>query len=135
MAENVNNGKPAMETRVHTIEQRLNGVEHSVEILSQDVRNLTQGFVTFQGDLKTFMATQNATKPMSVKDMIYMVIGVGTVVSMGAGLFFFIIDARVGAATARTTAFVDEVTKDGKLFVELHDLKTRVGNLELKSKP
>jgi hypothetical protein len=120
----------SVESRVQTVEQRLNGVEHSVESLSRDVRALAGGFTEFQGEFKAFIVEQKATKPAPIKDLLYLAIAIGTIISMVITALWFFVDVRVGFATVRTNSFVEEMTHNGKIFVDIHDLNTRLSRIE-----
>jgi len=127
-----------MDARVSAVENRLDGVEKSVETLSHDVRGVSTNVSSVHEDLKIFMVEQRTEhrniKPRSWVEIVRMITTVGTLVGMLGFSIYFLIDAKTKSSTELSDKFISQMTDHGGIFVTIHDLEFRVKLLEDEKK-
>ena len=112
-----------METRVTRLEDGFSELTNAVRAISSKMDKV--------GESITALATQvQANKPLSYNVVVTTTISTFVLASMVAGLIFFLVDARVGSATVRSNAFVEQMTEGGHLYVRLSGIDDRIKRLE-----
>lgn len=112
------------------MESRITRLEHGFDELNSAVKTMSTRMDKVVESIGTLKTAIENNKPQSYTTLLATAIGTATLVSMIVGAIFFLVDARVGSATTRANAFVESMTQDGRIYVDLDRIKRRIDRLE-----
>lgn len=101
-----------LENHYGALSKRMDTIEGKTDRILEEIRDL------------------NKTRPQSWKEIISVATSIGTLIIMIVGAIYFFIDVKTSAAVIRANSFVDEWSKEGKLYVALHDINNRITIIE-----
>jgi hypothetical protein len=112
------------------IEKRIDGLEGQFRSMTEAVFSKMDHLA---GSVNALAIKVETAKPAE-KTSLLAVIGAAAALSVVIGaigtLIFFLIDARVGAATNSANRFVGEMTGDGRIYVQMAEQAARLKRIE-----
>jgi hypothetical protein len=112
------------------MESRISRLEHGFDDLNAQMKTMSGRMDRVVDAIGTLKSAIEANKPTSYTTLLSTAIGTSVLVSMIVAAIFFLVDARVGSATIRANDYVNSMTNEGKIYVNLERIRIRLDRLE-----